>query len=199
METKKLSGLQPEAVFGYFEQICSMPHGSGNTKQISDYLAAFAKEHNLRYVQDALNNVILFADGTCGMEDHEPVILLGHMDMVCEKDADCTIDMAQEGLDVTHDDTCVYARGTTLGGDDGIAVAYAMALLADKTIPHPPLEVIITVDEETGMDGAAGIDLSALRGKTLINLDSEEEGVFTVSCAGGGSAVITLDANRRTV
>lgn len=199
METKKLSGLQPEAVFGYFEQICSMPHGSGNTKQISDYLVAFAKEHNLRYVQDALNNVILFADGTCGMEDHEPVILQGHMDMVCEKDADCTIDMAQEGLDVTHDDTCVYARGTTLGGDDGIAVAYAMALLADKTIPHPPLEIIITVDEETGMDGAAGIDLSTLRGKTLINLDSEEEGVFTVSCAGGGSAVITLNANRRAV
>ena len=199
MEAKKLAGLQPASVFGYFEEICGIPHGSGNTKMISDYLVNFAKEHDIRYIQDELNNVILFGEGTCGMEDHWPVILQGHMDMVCEKDEDCAIDMATEGLDVTHDGQWVFAKGTTLGGDDGIAVAYGLALLADKTIPHPPIEVIITVDEETGLEGAHGIDLSSLKGKTLINLDSEEEGIFTVSCAGGGSATISLPAPRRAV
>ena len=199
MNAVKLAGLEPASVFGYFEEICSIPHGSGNTKMISDYLVSFAKEHGLRYNQDELNNVIIFQNGTCGMEDHEPVILQGHMDMVCEKDAACPIDMAVEGLDVTHDGYCVSAKGTTLGGDDGIALAYAMALMADTTIPHPPLEVIITVDEETGMYGAAGIDLSMLKGKKLINLDSEDEGVFTVSCAGGCRATIALNVERRAV
>ena len=199
MEAVKLAGLQPASVFGYFEKLCSYPHGSGNTKQISDYLVSFAKEHGLRYIQDSLNNVILFGDGTCGYEDHEPVVLQGHMDMVCDKDADCTIDMDTQGLDVTHDDTHVFAKGTTLGGDNGIAVAYALALLADKTIPHPPLEVIITVDEETGMFGATGIDLSMLKGRTLINLDSEDEGIFTVSCAGGARGTISLPVHRRAV
>ena len=199
MNAVKLAGLEPASVFGYFEEICSIPHGSGNTKMISDYLVSFAKEHGLRYIQDELNNVIIFQNGTCGMEDHEPVILQGHMDMVCEKDAACPIDMAAEGLDVTHDGYCVSAKGTTLGGDDGIALAYAMALMADTTIPHPPLEVIITVDEETGMYGAAGIDLSMLKGKKLINLDSEDEGVFTVSCAGGCRATIALNVDRRAV
>jgi len=199
MKAIKLAGLEPASVFGYFEKICSIPHGSGNTKLISDYLVSFAKEHNIRYIQDELNNVILFGEGTCGMENHWPVILQGHMDMVCEKDADCPLDMSVDGLDIAHDGKHIYAKGTTLGGDDGIAVAYALALLADKSIPHPPLEVIITVDEETGMYGADGIDLSPLSGKTLINLDSEEEGVFTVSCAGGGTATISLDAQRRAV
>ena len=199
MNAVKLAGLEPASVFGYFEEICAIPHGSGNTKMISDYLVSFAKEHGLRYIQDELNNVIIFQNGTCGMEDHEPVILQGHMDMVCEKDATCPIDMAVEGLDVTHDGFCVSAKGTTLGGDDGIALAYAMALMADTTIPHPPLEVIITVDEETGMYGAAGIDLSMLKGKKLINLDSEDEGVFTVSCAGGCRATIALNVERRAV
>ena len=199
MEAVKLAGLQPASVFGYFEKLCSYPHGSGNTKQISDYLVEFAKEQGLRYIQDELNNVILFGEGTCGYEDHEPVVLQGHMDMVCDKDADCPIDMDTQGLDVTHDETHVFAKGTTLGGDNGIAVAYALALLADKTIPHPPLEVIITVDEETGMFGATGIDLSMLKGRTLINLDSEDEGIFTVSCAGGARGTISLPVHRRAV
>ena len=199
MEAVKLAGLQPESVFGYFEKLCSMPHGSGNTKQISDYLVSFAKEHNLRYVQDALNNVLLFADATPGYEGHDPVIIQGHMDMVCEKDADCPIDMEKEGLDITHDGKWVFAKGTTLGGDDCIAVAYALAILADPTIPHPALEVIITVDEETGMDGAAGIDLSDLKGHTMLNIDSEEEGIFTVSCAGGARANLLMPIERRAV
>ena len=199
MEAVKLAGLEPAAVFGYFEKICSIPHGSGNTKMISDYLVSFAKEHDLEYIQDELNNVILFGEGTCGMEDHAPVILQGHMDMVCEKDADCPLDMDRDGLDITHDGGYVFANGTTLGGDDGIAVAYALALLADKSIPHPPLEVVITVDEETGLFGANGIDLSPLKGRMLINIDSEEEGIFTVSCAGGARASISLPVERRAV
>ena len=199
MDTRKLEGLQPEAVFRYFEEICASPHGSYNTKMISDYLVEFAKTNGLRYIQDDLNNVILFGDATAGYEDHEPVIIQGHMDMVCEKDEDCPIDMATEGLDVTHDGNYVFARGTTLGGDNGIAVAYAMALLTDKTIPHPALEVIITVDEETGLEGAAGIDLSMLRSRRMLNLDSEDEGIFTVSCAGGVRTAITMPVQRRAV
>ncbi|MBQ7800709.1 MAG: aminoacyl-histidine dipeptidase [Oscillospiraceae bacterium] len=199
MDAVKLAGLEPASVFGFFEEICAIPHGSRNTKAISDYLVAFAKARDLRYIQDDANNVIIFQDGTCGYEDHEPVILQGHMDMVCEKDADCPLDMAVDGLDVTHDGTSVFAKGTTLGGDDGIAIAYALALMDDTTIPHPPLEVIITVDEEIGMLGADVIDLSQLKSRTLINLDSEEEGIFTVSCAGGATATINLPEERRAV
>ncbi len=199
MDAVKLAGLQPANVFAYFEKLCSIPHGSGNTKAISDYLVSFAKEQGLRYIQDELNNVILFAQATAGYEDHAPVVLQGHMDMVCEKDEDCTIDMDTQGLDVTYDGKFVFAKGTTLGGDNGIAVAYALALLADKAIPHPALEVILTVDEETGMFGATGIDLSMLKGRTLINLDSEDEGIFTVSCAGGARGTITLPVQRRAV
>lgn len=199
MEAKKLAGLEPANVFGYFEDICAIPHGSHNTKRISDYLVEFAKTNDLNYIQDDMNNVILFGEGTCGMENHAPVILQGHMDMVCDKDPGVTLDMATDGLDVTHDETCVFAKGTTLGGDDGIAVAYALALLADKTIAHPPLEVIITVDEEIGLLGANAIDLSMLKGRTMINLDSEEEGIFTVSCAGGAHAVISLPVDRKAV
>ncbi len=199
MQSIKLAGLEPAKVFGYFEEICSMPHGSGNTKIISDYLVRFAQTQGLKYAQDADNNVIIWGEGTCGMEDHAPVIIQGHMDMVCEKDADCPIDMDTEGLDVTHDGKYVFAKGTTLGGDDGIAVAFALALLEDKSIPHPPLEVVITVDEEVGMLGAASIDLSQLKGRVLLNIDSEDEGIFTVSCAGGATATLTLPVSRRPV
>ena len=199
MNEMKLAGLQPASVFKYFEQISAIPHGSRNTRAISDYLVDFAKSHGLRYVQDEANNVIMFQDGTCGYEDHAPVIIQGHMDMVCEKDADCPIDMNTQGLELAHDGQYVWAEGTTLGGDDGIAIAYALALMEDKTIAHPPLEVIITVDEEIGMLGAAVVDLKDLKGRTLINIDSEEEGVFTVSCAGGATATISLDGERRAV
>ena len=199
MEAIKLAGIEPKSVFAYFEKLCSIPHGSGNTKQISDYLVSFAKEQGIRYIQDNLNNVILFGEGSCGHEGHDPVVIQGHMDMVCEKDEACTINMDKEGLDITHDGKWVYANGTTLGGDDGIAVAFALALLADKSIPHPPLEVVITVDEETGMDGATGIDLSMLKGRTMLNIDSDVEGVFTVSCAGGCKSTISLPVSRRAV
>ena len=199
MNAIKLAGLSPEPVFSYFEQLCAIPHGSGNTKAISDYLLSFAREQGLQCLQDAHNNVVIFKDGSVGYEDHPTVILQGHMDMVCEKDAVCTIDMQTQGIDVTHDGTYVFAKGTTLGGDNGIALAYAMALLADKNAIHPPLEVLITVDEEIGMLGAAAADLSMLKGRLLINMDSEEEGIFTVSCAGGISNVISLPVQRCAV
>ena len=199
MFARKLEGLEPALVFKYFEEICAIPHGSGNTKAISDYLVAFAQEQGIDFIQDQLNNVILFAPGTCGMDDHQPVIIQGHMDMVCEKDENCSIDMEKEGLDIGCDGQWIYANGTTLGGDDGIAVAVAMALIADKSIAHPPLEVVITVDEETGMDGATGIDLSMLKGNKMLNIDSEEEGIFTVSCAGGCKSTISMPVSRRAV
>ncbi|MEF2838172.1 MAG: aminoacyl-histidine dipeptidase [Oscillospiraceae bacterium] len=199
MEIKRLAGLEPASVFGYFEEICAIPHGSRNTRMISDYLVNFAKAHDLRYIQDEADNVIIFGDATPGYEDHPAVILQGHMDMVCEKDADCPIDMATQGLDVTHDGKFVFAKGTTLGADNGIAVAMGMAILADKTIPHPPIELLITSDEEIGLLGAAAVDLSELKGRALINLDSEGEGVFTVSCAGGCTATISLPVERRAV
>ena len=199
MNPIKLAGLEPASVFGYFEKLCSIPHGSGNTKQISDYLVSFAQEHGIHYEQDDLNNVLMYQEGTCGHENRDPVILQGHMDMVCEKEAACPINMDLDGLDIDHDGTCIFAHGTTLGGDNGIAVAYILALLADKTIPHPPVEAIFTVDEETGMFGAAGVDLSRFRSRTMINLDSEDEGVFTVSCAGGARGTIHLPLERRVV
>ena len=194
-----LENLEPAGVFSCFERLCAIPHGSGNTKAISDFLVKFARDLGYECIQDSLNNVIIFAPATPGYEDRPPVIIQGHMDMVCEKDADCPIDMEKEGLDVTHDGTFVYAKGTTLGGDDGIAVAYAMAILQDKTVPHPALEIVITVDEETGMDGAVGIDLSMLKGKKLLNIDSEDEGILTVSCAGGLKTTLSLPLFRRAV
>ncbi len=194
-----LENLEPAGVFSCFESLCAIPHGSGNTKAISDYLVKFARDLGYDCLQDELNNVIIFAPATPGYEDRPTVIIQGHMDMVCEKDADCPIDMEKEGLDVRCDGTFVYAKGTTLGGDDGIAVAYAMAILQDKTIPHPALEIVITVDEETGMDGAVGIDLSMLKGKKLLNIDSEDEGILTVSCAGGLKTTLSLPLPRRAV
>ena len=199
MQAEKLAGLEPAEVFGFFEALCAIPHGSGNTRAISDYLVSFARERGLRVEQDELGDVLIFKDGTPGYENHAPVILQGHMDMVCDKDPDCTLNFETDGLDVTHDDQVVFARGTTLGGDDGIAVAYCMALLDSKDLPHPPLEVVITVDEETGMYGAKAIDLSGLRGRRLINIDSEDEGIFTVSCAGGARANFFLKTPRHAV
>ncbi len=180
-----LEGLKPEKVFEYFEKICAIPHGSGNTKEISKMLCNFAKERGLWYYQDELNNVIIKKEGTFGRENLEPVILQGHMDMVCEKAPDCTLNMEKEGLTLKTDGEAVFAEGTTLGGDDGIAVAMIMAILDSDDISHPPIEAVITVDEEIGLIGANKMDVSFLKGKRMINIDSEEEGIFTVSCAGG--------------
>nr|MCR5640883.1 M20/M25/M40 family metallo-hydrolase [Lachnospiraceae bacterium] len=182
-----LSELEPKRVFHYFEEMSQIPRPSYQEKAISDYLVNFAKEHELEYYQDKLYNVIMIKPATAGYEDVEPIIIQGHMDMVCEKEADCTKDMEKEGLDLEVNGDFVSAKGTTLGGDDGVAVAFALALLEDETLQHPRLEVIITVSEEVGMDGAREIDLSMLQGKQLLNLDSEKEGEVLASCAGGGT------------
>lgn len=189
-----LSNLQPEKVFYYFEKLCSVPHGSGNTKQISDLCVGFAKELGLKYRQEACNNVIIWKNGSCGYENAAPIILQGHIDMVCAKTEDCTKDMMRDGLDVRTDGEWVWADKTSLGGDNGIAVAMILAILSDETLPHPPIEAVFTVDEEVGMDGAFALDCSDLKGKKLLNLDSEEEGVFTVSCAGGVRLDCALNA-----
>lgn len=180
-----LSNLEPKSVFHYFEELTKIPHGSGNVEQISNYLVNFAKERGLFCIQDALKNVIIVKEATPGYEKEPAVILQGHMDMVAVKEPGCPLDMKTEGLKVAIDGEEIYAEGTSLGGDDGIAVAYSLALLDSDTIKHPKLEVIITVDEEVGMDGARAIDLSMLTGNRMINLDSEEEGIFLTSCAGG--------------
>ena len=187
-----LEHLQPERVFYYFEKMCGIPHGSGNTKQISDFCVDFAKEQGLEYYQDADNNVIIIKEASAGYEASEPVIIQGHLDMVCEKTADCTKDMAKEGLDIYIDGDEVRAKDTTLGGDDGIAVAMALAILEDKSLSHPRVEAVFTVDEEIGLLGAGSIDVSCLKGKTMINIDSEDEGIFTVSCAGGNTSLTRL-------
>lgn len=180
-----LSNLEPKAVFDFFEKLCSVPHGSGNTKQISDLCVAFAQELGLEYRQDQVNDVVIWKAASPGYENAAPIILQGHMDMVCAKTEDCLKDMAKEGLDLRTDGEWVWAENTSLGGDNCIAVAMILAILADDSLPHPPLEAIFTVDEETGMDGAFALDCSDIKGRQLLNLDSEEEGVFTVSCAGG--------------
>lgn len=180
-----LSNCKPERVFHYFEEICNIPHPSYHEEKISAYLVDFAKAHNLEYYQDDLYNVIMIKEASEGMENAASIILQGHMDMVAEQDDDCKKDMLTEGLDLEIVDGFVTAKGTTLGGDDGIAVAMALAILEDEELKHPRIEVIITVSEEVGMEGAAGIDVSMLKGRKLLNLDSEEEGHFLAGCAGG--------------
>lgn len=186
---------EPQRVFDYFEELCAIPHGSGNTDGIAIYLENFAKAHQFRYVRDKMNNIIVYKDAAKGYENAPPVILQGHTDMVCAKDADCTKDMSREGLDLRADGDFLFAEGTTLGGDDGIAVAMILAIL-ESDLPMPAIEAVFTVDEEIGMFGAAALDLSLLHGRTMINVDSESEGVVTVGCAGGVMAKCTLPMQR---
>ena len=180
-----LESLEPAKVFYFFEELCQIPHGSGNVGAISDYLKNFAEERNLVVYQDHIKNIVIIKDASEGYEAEPAVIIQGHMDMVAVHKPELDIDMTKEPLNLKVEGDFVYAEGTSLGGDDGIAVAYALAILDDNSIKHPRLEVVITVDEETGMDGAREIDLSMLKGSRLLNLDSEEEGIFLTSCAGG--------------
>ena len=191
-----LNDLQPKEVFRYFYEICRIPHGSYNIDAISDYLVAFAKERNLEVRQDELKNVIIWKPATEGYEKEETLILQGHMDMVAVKDAEADIDLDKEPLRLNFKDGYLYAEGTSLGGDDGIAIAYALAILDSDTVKHPALEAVFTVNEEVGMDGAIGIDLSDLKGTRLLNIDSEEEGVLLTSCAGGMRVHAVLPVNK---
>ncbi len=189
---KNLSALEPKRVFEYFEEICSVPHGSGNMEQISQYCLDFAKRHGLRAVRDAANNVVIYKNGTAGYEASAPVILQGHLDMVCQKTDDCSTDFEKDGIRPYIDGDFVRAEGTTLGADNGIAVAMTLAILASDDIAHPPIEALFTTDEETGMYGAMALDAKLLSGKKMINMDAEEPGTVTVSCAGGSNFLMTL-------
>lgn len=194
-----LDNLEPKRVFHYFEEISKIPHGSGNVEQISNYLRKFAADRGLECIQDELFNIIIIKEASQGYEQEEPYILQGHMDMVAVSRPGCGIDMAKEPLRLCVENGRVHAQDTSLGGDDGIAVAYALALLEAEDISHPRLEVVLTVDEEIGMDGAKGIDLSMLRGKRLINLDQEDEGVIITSCAGGARVDVTVPLQQENV
>lgn len=186
-------------VLYYFREICKIPHGSGNTKAISDYCADCARTMGLEFVQDEKNNLVIKKPASSGKENHGAVMLQGHLDMVCEKEPDCSIDMEKEPLKIKEEGDFIFAEGTTLGGDDGIAVAMILAILEDKKMEHPPLEAVLTVDEETGMLGASALDYSNLKSKTVINLDSEEEGVFLCGCAGGIRAKCRFPISRKPV
>ncbi|MBK5253898.1 MAG: aminoacyl-histidine dipeptidase [Peptostreptococcaceae bacterium] len=196
---ENLNNLKPEKVFKYFKEIVAIPHCSKNEKQLSNYIVDFAKERGIKYIQDDAFNVILFKDATAGYEKAEPIILQGHMDMVCEKVSGSCHDFAKDGLDIYVDGDFLKAKDTTLGGDNGIAVAMILALFDSDDVEHPRIEAIITTDEETGLFGAESIDVSMLKGKKLINIDSEEEGIFTVSCAGGITAIGNLPVSRKEV
>ena len=191
-----LNGYEPAKVLGFFEEICQIPHGSGNTKQLSDWLVDFAKARNLEHYQDELNNVIIIKEASAGYEGSEPVILQGHIDMVCNQEESCTKDMATEGLDLAVDGDLLYAEGTTLGGDDGIAAAFMLAMLDDDSLAHPRVEAVFTTEEETGLYGAEAIDVSPLKGKRFINIDSEDEGIVTVGCAGGVTGIGSVPFGR---
>ena len=194
-----LGHLEPANVFRFFEEICNIPHGSRNMDKISNYLVEFAKERNLEYYQDEIKNVIIIKEATAGYENKEPIMLQGHMDMVAVKKPESTIDMATEGLRLKVDGDIIYAEDTSLGGDDGIAVAYELALLDADNLSHPRIECIFTVDEEVGLNGAAAIDLSVCKAKRMLNLDSEEEGIFLTGCAGGMRVDCALPLKREMV
>ncbi len=191
-----LGHLEPKKVLKFFEEICAIPHGSGNTKMISDYLVKFAQERGLEHYQDSANNVIIIKEACLGYENSNPVILQGHMDMVCEKAPDSAKNMETEGIELVVDGNIVLANGTTLGADNGVACAMMLAILDSTDISHPRVEAVFTVDEEIGMLGAAVLDVSVLKGKTMLNIDSEDEGIFTVSCAGGNLTKCSLPFKR---
>lgn len=194
-EVGKLDGLKPEKVFRFFEEITQIPHGSYNLEAIRQYLIDFATNRNIEYVADKAGNVIYRVPATSGYEEQPVTVLQGHMDMVAVCEDGYGIDMKTMPLDVFTEGDFIGARHTSLGGDNGIAVAMALAILDSDDIPHPALEVVITANEETGMEGASGLDILNIRGRRLINLDSEDEGIFTVGCAGGARVVCYLPAD----
>lgn len=190
--------LIPQKVFYFFEEISKIPRGSKKEKKISDWLVSFAKERNLEVYQDSTLNVIIKKPGSNGMEKYSPLILQGHMDMVWEKNSDTKFDFETEGIKLDIKDGFLKAVGTTLGADNGIAVAVILAVLDSDEIVHPPLEAVITADEEAGMTGVENLDISILKGKTMLNIDTEEEGEIYVSSAGGSRVQIDFGINRES-
>ncbi len=191
-----LEMLDYKGVFKYFKEISDIPRGSGNEQAISDYLVSYAKAHQFEYTQDEANNIIMIKKAAPGYENEPAIILQGHMDMVCEKRKEYTHDFLKDSIKLIVEGDYLHADGTTLGADNGIAVAYILALFSDDSLAHPRLEAIITSDEEVGMNGAKALELSHLQGKYMINLDSEEEGYLLCSCAGGLTGTSILPVKR---
>lgn len=191
-----ISGYTPASLFRYFEDLCAIPHGSGNEAGVAEYLCDFAKSRGLFCIRDTANNVFIRKKASAGYEDHPAILLQGHTDMVCEKNADTVHDFERDPLDLYIEDGWLRARGTTLGGDDGIAVAMMLAILDDTTLNHPMLECLFTTGEETRMAGADEFDYSVVTARKLINLDSEAEGIVTVSCAGGTDVMLNYPVDR---
>ena len=191
-----LSGLEPKAVFGFFEALCSIPRASHPTRAVSEFLVAFAQQRGLKYRWDEVDNVIIWKDAAPGYENAPTVMLQGHKDMLIEKERDCPRNTEKQGLDIFVAGDEIGARGTTMGADDSIGVAMMLAVLDDDGYPHGPLECVFTSDEETGMQGVRTLDVSDLKAKYMINLDSLEERVFTVSCSGSTRVVSTLPVKR---
>lgn len=194
METKNLIDNN---IFKYFDEISKIPHGSKNMDIIADYCVDFANKHSLKYYRDGADNVIIYKSASAGYEGAEPVILQGHLDMVCQKTDDCPIDFLNDPLNVFCEGDFLKARGTTLGADNGIAVAMILNLLASDNISHPPIEAVFTTDEEIGMLGAIALDVKKLSAKQMINLDSEEDDTLTVSCAGGSDFTAKIPLTRK--
>lgn len=191
-----LSNLEPKEVFRWFYEINQHPRSSGNEKEVSDFLVQFAKDRNLEVYQDEILNVIIKKPGTPGYENSEPLIIQGHMDMVCVKTDDSNHNFDTDPIEMIVEGDVLRANNTTLGGDDGIAVAYGLAILDADDIPHPPLELLVTTNEETGMDGAMALTADHLTGTRLLNLDTEVEGEFLVSCSGGSNIDLSFDIAR---
>ena len=191
-----IKNIESKEVFKWFEEISKIPRESGHEKEISDFLVAFAKERNFEVYRDSANNVIIKKRGTSEYQNKNAVIIQGHMDMVCEKTKDSKHDFRKDAIELIIEGDILRANDTTLGGDDGIAIAMGLALLDSKNIPHPPIEFLATTSEETGMDGALAITGEYFKGKTLINIDSEEEGIFLVSCAGGLNTLTEFEIKR---
>ncbi len=194
-----LKDLEPKEVFRYFEDLTRIPRGSGNEKQVTDYLIDFAKEHDLEWHRDEFLNVLIRKKATKGYEDRPGIIFQGHTDIVCEKNMDTVHDFLKDPVKVIVDGDKITADGTTLGADDGIGVAMGLAIFASTELEHPALELLCTSDEERGMNGVEGFDFSLLKGKTLINLDSDDEGVFVVGCAGGPGMRVEIPLKREPV
>lgn len=191
-----LGELEPKKVFQYFETICGIPHGSGNTGPIADFLVKFAQDRGLAWYRDGANNVVLTKPASPGYETADTVILQAHTDMVCEKAPGVEFDFTKDAIRPIVEGDTLRADGTTLGADDGISVAMILALLDDAELKHPKIEALLTTDEETGMLGAFAFDCSHITGHKLINLDSEYEGVLMCSCAGGANAYSTIPVQR---
>ncbi len=195
-----LNSLKPKEVFKYFKEISRIPRGSTNTSPIAEYCVNFAEKHSLKYIRDNTDNVIIFKEAYIGYEAAEPIILQGHLDMVCQKTEERDIDFLTNGITLETDGEFLMAAGTTLGADNGIAVAMILAVLEDKNLPHPAIEAVFTSDEEIGMVGALALDKKVLKSKKMINLDSEDAHCMTVSCAGGSdfSAKLRIKRENKT-